>query len=148
MKRIKCAKDVFDLISIATKQCNEEKCRVGVVFADTSYVELLKISPIELFLPDSTYSNGVIRARIGRESDYSIIDFFAMDIPRMCGKRYDYILMDSQIGEEGKRVLGACTVKYFGFHLGKNGPKEKRLKDKRKNIIQEFTLAEEWPLLI
>lgn len=147
MKKIKRAKDVFDLISIATKQCKEEKCRVGVVFAYTSCVELLKISPIELFLPNSTYSNGIIRARIGRESDYGIIDFFAMDIPRMCGKRYDYILMDSRICEEGKRVLGACTVRYFGFSLGKDEPKEKRLKNRRRNVVQEFTLAEEWPLL-
>ena len=80
-------------------------------------------------------------------SSYSIIDFFALDIPRMCGKRYDYILMDSQICEEGKIILKACTVRYFGFSLGKDVPVFKRHRDRRKNVVQEFALADEWPLL-
>ena len=147
MKNIKRANDIFDLISIATKQCKREHCRVGVVFTDTSYVEKLKLSGIELLLPDLSFSNGVLRTRIKRDTDYSTIDFFAMDIPRMHGKRFDYLLIDSRLTDEEKIVLKCTTFRGCGFFVGDKG-KFRTHKDRRKNVVQEFTLAEEWPFLI
>jgi hypothetical protein len=148
MKKIKNAKSISDLIVAVSKQAKKEPCRIGVVFSDSSDVEKLLLSRLVVDLPWKSWSNNMLKVRLQLDaSSYSAIDFFAMDIPRMRGKRYDYILMDSKICDEGKAVLRACTVKYFGFFLGKDMPQAKRQKDKRKNAIQEFTLAEEWPLL-
>lgn len=148
MKKIKYAKSFSDLVVIVSKQALKEPCRIGVVFSDSADVKKLLLSRLVIDLPWKSWSNNMLRVRFQHDiSSYSTIDFFAMDIPRMCGKRYDYILMDSKICEEGKIVLKACTVKYFGFSMGKTGAVFKRPKDRRKNIIQEFTLAEEWPLL-
>ena len=148
MKKIKRAKSISDLIVAVSKQAKKEPCHIGVVFSDSADVEKLLLSKLVVDLPWKSWSNNMLRTRIQLDiSSYSTIDFFAVDIPRMRGKRYDYILMDSKICEEGKIVLKACTVKYFGFSLGKDGPVFKKQKDRRKNVVQEFTLAEEWPLL-
>lgn len=148
MKKIKHAKSISDLIVAISKQALQEPCRIGVVFSDSTDVEKLLLSGLVTDLPWKSYSNNILKVRLQLDiSSYSTIDFFAIDISRMRGKRYDYILMDSKICEEGKMVLKACTVKYFGFSLEKDWPVFKRQKDRRKNTIQEFTLAEEWPLL-
>ena len=148
MKKIKRAKSISDLIVAVSKQALKEPCRIGVAFSDSADVEKLLMSGLVTDLPWQSWSNNMLKVCIQHDiPPNSTIEIFAMDIPRMCGKRFDYILMDSKICEEGKMVLRACTVKYFGFSMGKNGPVFKRQKDKRKNIIQEFTLAEEWPLL-
>ena len=148
MKKIKNAKSISDLIVAVSKQAKKEPCHIGVVFANSADVEKLLLTRLVADLPWKSWSNNMLKVRFQLDiSSYSTIDFFAMDIPRMCGKRLDYILMDAKICEEGKMVLRTCTIKYFGFSLGKDGPVFKKQKDKRKNIIQEFTLAEEWPLL-
>ena len=145
MKKIKHAKSISDIITIAMAQCEAETCRVGIAFANKD--DVVKLSKSGLI--QGLLYGGIVRGRIhGVFGNRSTIDIFDMQTSAMmCGKRYDYVLMDSQICEEGKIILKACTVKYFGFSLGKDGPKEIRLKDRRKNVVQEFTLAEEWPLL-
>ena len=148
MKNIKRAKSLVDIINAASKQALKEPCHIGVVFNNSSDVEKLIASRLAVDLLWKRGSYNMLQCVVEHDMPpHSKIDFFAMDIPRMCGKRYDYILMDSQICEEGKIILKACTVKYFGFYLGKDGPKEKRIKDRRKNVVQEFTLAKEWPFL-
>lgn len=148
MKKINRAKSISDLVVVICKQAKKEPCRIGVVFSDSTDVEKLLTSILVADLPWQSWSNNMLRVRFQLNvSSYSTIDFFAIDIHRMCGKRFDYILMDSKICEEGKSVLRACTVKYLGFYVGKDMPQAKRQKDKRKNVIQEFTLAEEWPFL-
>ena len=133
------------MITTAIAQCEGETCKVGIAFANKYDVVKLSKSGLIPDLPYVCIVRGGIHGVFGNRSTIDIFDM--QTAAMMCGKRYDYILMDSQICEEGKIILKACTVKYFGFCLGKDGPKEKRIKDKRKNVVQEFTLSEEWPLL-
>jgi hypothetical protein len=146
MKKIKRAKSISDLVVIVSKQALKEPCHIGVVFSNSTDVEKLLMSGLVTDLPWKSWSNNMLEVRFQLDvSSYSTIEFFAMDVMRMCGKRYDYILIDSTLSDEAKIIARAMTVK--GHFFVKNDKVCYR-RDRRKNTIQEFTLAEEWPLLV
>lgn len=147
MKKIKYAKSISDLIVTISKQALKEPCHIGVVFSNSADVKKLLTSGLVTDLPWQNWSNNMLRVRFQHDtSSCSTIEFFAIDIPRMHGKRFDYILMDSRLTDDEKLVLKCTTFRGCGFLVGDKS-KLRTHKDKRKNIIQEFTLAEEWPLL-
>ena len=144
MESIKNARHMSEVIIAASKQCMKEKCRIGVAFANKESVERLVSSGLVSDLTCVSFTRGMLRTRFKNQS---IINFFDMSIERMLGQRYDYILMDSQLSDDAKIVLRTTTFKPAGFKLGKNTPLIETSKDERKNIVQEFILADKWPLL-
>jgi hypothetical protein len=72
----------------------------------------------------------------------SRLRLFTLNPVAIRGQRYDYILMDSNLTDEEKCICRSCTCSNTAFKLGKGIP-FKTPKDKRKNIVQEFTLADE-----
>ena len=145
MKKIRRAKSISDLLEIAFKQCRKQKCRICMVFNNPKHVRWIANEGITFKLPYARYDSGRLEIRFERDKDgYSKIDIMSPAYSYMRGRRYDYVLIDSSLSDDDKCIIKAMTVRNYWFITNK---KISYRKDKRKNIIQEFTLAEEWPLL-
>lgn len=145
MKTIKNANSISDLIEIVSKQCWKERCRVGIWFNSAEDIHRIVDDGLVSDLPLARYNDGLLRIRFDRHmGNDSWMEFISPVYPYPRGKRYDYILIDSTLSDEAKIIARAMTVK--GHFFVKNNKMCYR-RDKRKNTIQEFTLAEEWPLL-
>ena len=145
MNKIKRAKNISDLIKIASKQCLKEECRVGIWFNSAEDVRRIVDGGLMSDLCIDRHDMGLLRVRFDIDDDKrSWMELISLEYPYPRGKRYDYILIDSTLSDEAKIIAGAMTVR--GCFFVKNDKRCYR-RDKRKNSIQEFTLAEEWPLL-
>lgn len=144
MKNIKRAKNVQELLKIASNQCQKTPCRVGIWFNSAENIHHIVDDGLVSGLHIDRYNMGLLRIRFDCKKTYSWMELISLVYPYPRGKRYDYILMDSTLPDEAKIIARAMTVK--GHFFTKNGKTCYR-RDKRKNTIQEFTLAEEWPLL-
>ena len=145
MKKIKRAKSISDLIEIASKQCLKERCRVGIWFNIAEDIHRIVDDRLVSDLPLARYNEGLLRIRFDRHmGNDSWLEFISPAYPYPRGKRYDYIFIDSTCPDEAKLIARAMTVR--GHFFVKNDKICYR-RDRRKNTIQEFTLAEEWPLL-
>lgn len=145
MKKIKRAKSISDLLEIASKQCKKQKCRICIAFNNPDHVKWIMNDGFTSEFPYARYHCGQLEIRFEKDTGgYSIIDIISPVCFYMRYKRYDYVLMDSSVSDDMKCIVGATAVR--GCFFTKNDKVCYR-RDKRKNIIQEFTLAEEWPLL-
>lgn len=145
MKNIKSAKNVQELLWITSKQCKKEPCRVGIWFNDSENIRRIINDGFVVDLTWTRYDSGLLRMCVNsRCGKYSWIELISPIYPYPRGKRYDYILIDSTLPDEAKIIARAMTVRN-SFFVTNDKPCYRR--DKRKNPIQEFTLAEEWPLL-
>lgn len=145
MKNIKCAKSIQELLLIASKQCKKESCRVGIWFNDAENIRRIINDGFAVDLTWVRYDSGLLKMCVERCDDtHSWIEVISPAYPYPRGKRYDYILIDSTLPDEAKIIARAMIVR--GCFFMKNDKAYYR-RDKRKNSIQEFTLAEKWPLL-
>ena len=146
MKKIKRAKNISDLLKIASKQCRKEACRVGIWFHSAKDIHRIVDNGLMSDLHIDRHDMGLLRVRfdIG-ENKRSWIELISLEYPYPCGKRYNYIFIDSTLPDEAKIIARAMTVRGC-FFVKNDKPCYRR--DKRKNVIQEFTLADEWPLLV
>lgn len=145
MKKIKRAKSISDLLVITSKQCWKTPCRIGIWFNNAQDIRRIIDDGLVSDLPLARYNMGLLRIRFDRHmGNDSWLELISPAYPYPRGKRYDYILIDSTLPDEAKIIASAMTVK--GCFFIKNDKICYR-RDRRKNTIQEFTLAEEWPLL-
>ena len=145
MKKIKNAKSISDLIKIVSKQCRKERCRVGIWFNSAKDIQQIVDDGFVSDLPFDRHVTGLLRIRFDRpRNNNSWMELISLEYPYPRGKKYDYILIDSTLSDEAKIIARAMTVR--GHFYVKNDKMCYR-RDKRKNTIQEFTLADEWPLL-